>query len=72
MDLLSSVGSQELLLILLIAVIVIGPAKIVSFGKSLGKFTRNFKDSTAQIADKLTKEVELEEKEKKDPSSEPK
>jgi sec-independent protein translocase protein TatB len=62
MDLFSSIGTQEILMILLVAIIVIGPAKIVEFGKTMGKFTRNIKQASTDLTMNLTKELEEEEK----------
>jgi Sec-independent protein translocase protein TatA len=61
LDIFSSVGSQEILMILLVAVIVIGPVKIVNFGKTIGKVSRSIKQTTNEISNNLTKEIELEE-----------
>ena len=40
-----SVGFPELLVILVIALIVLGPKKLPEFGKSIGSGMREFKDS---------------------------
>jgi sec-independent protein translocase protein TatA len=40
-----TIGFQELLLILIIAVIIFGPKKIPEIGKSLGEAIRNFRRS---------------------------
>lgn len=56
MDIFSQIGAQEILMILLVAVIVIGPAKIVEFGKTVGKITRHIK----QASTSLTRELEEE------------
>jgi len=64
LDFLSQVGSQEILLILLVAIIVIGPAKIVEFGKTMGKVTRNIKRTTSEISTSISRELAAEQKEK--------
>jgi sec-independent protein translocase protein TatA len=42
-----NVGPMELIVILAIALIVLGPKKLPEVGKSLGKGMREFKDSLA-------------------------
>jgi Sec-independent protein translocase protein TatA len=64
-DIFSSVGSQEILMILLVAILVIGPNKIVEFGKTLGNVTRNIKKASTDFTTNLTKEIDAEEKSKK-------
>lgn len=65
MDFFSQIGTQEILVILLVAIIVIGPNKIVEFSKGVGKVTRSIKkistDMTASI------EKELDEEKRKEP-----
>lgn len=65
MDLFSSVGTQEILMILLVAIIVIGPNKIAEFGKTLGNVSRNLKKASTDFTANITREIEEEEKEKK-------
>jgi sec-independent protein translocase protein TatA len=42
-----SVGPMELIVILVIALIVLGPKKLPEVGRSIGKGMREFKDSLA-------------------------
>jgi len=65
LDLFSSVGSQEILLILLVAILVIGPVKIVEFGKTVGRFTRNIKQASTDFTTNLTREIDIENADKK-------
>jgi Tat protein translocase TatB subunit len=65
MDFFSQIGTQELLMILLVAIIVIGPNKIAEFGKSMGKVTRNIKKMSSDVTTSIEKE--LEEEKKKEP-----
>ena len=46
-----NIGVPELLIVLVIALIVLGPKKLPEVGKSLGKGMREFKDSIAGIGD---------------------
>jgi sec-independent protein translocase protein TatA len=48
----SGIGLPELLIVLVLALIVLGPKKLPEVGKSLGKGMREFKDSvTGNSAD---------------------
>lgn len=44
-----NIGPWELILILVIALIVVGPGKLPEVAKSLGKATREFKKATTGI-----------------------
>lgn len=44
-----NIGPWELILILVIALIVVGPGKLPEVAKSLGKATREFKKATSGI-----------------------
>ncbi len=44
------IGAPELIIILIIALIVLGPKKLPEVGKSLGKGMREFKDSISGMA----------------------
>jgi sec-independent protein translocase protein TatA len=46
-----NIGVPELLIVLVIALIVLGPKKLPEVGRSLGKGMREFKDSIAGITD---------------------
>ena len=45
-----NVGPMELIVILAIALIVLGPKKLPEVGKSLGKGMREFKDSLSNMS----------------------
>jgi sec-independent protein translocase protein TatA len=47
----SSIGPMELIIVLVIALIVLGPKKLPEVGRSVGKGMREFKDSLAGITD---------------------
>jgi sec-independent protein translocase protein TatA len=42
-----NVGPMELIVVLIIALVVLGPKKLPEVGKSLGKGMREFKDSVS-------------------------
>ena len=46
-----NIGLPELLIVLVIALIVLGPKKLPEVGRSLGKGMREFKDSIAGITE---------------------
>jgi len=65
LDIFSSIGMQEVLIILLVAILVIGPNKIADFGKTIGNVSRNIKKASTDFSTSLTRELEEEEKGKK-------
>jgi sec-independent protein translocase protein TatA len=48
----SGIGIPELLIVLVLALIVLGPKKLPEVGKSLGRGMREFKDSVSGIGHK--------------------
>jgi len=62
-----SIGAQEILMILLVAIIVVGPNRIVEIGRTIGKITRSIKKASIDFSSAVSKEMELEEKNKQDP-----
>ena len=69
MDLMG-VGTAEVLMILLMALLVIGPNKVVEFARTMGKITRTIKKMSFDVTTSLTKELELEEEKKHEPNTE--
>ena len=63
MDLMG-IGTAEVLMILLVALLVIGPNKVVEFARTMGKITRTIKKASLDLTSSVTKELELEDKEK--------
>lgn len=51
-------GMGEILFILVIALIVWGPGKIVNVGKTLGKMMYNLKKATSDLTTQITSEME--------------
>lgn len=55
------IGMPELILILAIALIVIGPKKLPDLAKSLGRAMREFKKATSELKGSLELESEIKE-----------
>jgi sec-independent protein translocase protein TatA len=47
----SSIGPMELIIVLVIALIVLGPKKLPEVGRSVGKGMREFKDSLSGVTE---------------------
>ena len=45
-----NIGPMELIVVLVIALVVLGPKKLPEVGKSLGKGMREFKDSISNMS----------------------
>ena len=56
------IGTGELLLILIIALIVLGPGRIVEVGRTLGKMVRNLRKATFDLTTAITKEIDSDKK----------
>lgn len=59
-----NIGVPGLILILIIALIIFGPAKLPQLGRAVGQTLKEFKNSTKGIVNEVTEEFELEEKQK--------
>ena len=55
------IGMPEMLLILAIALIVIGPKKLPDLAKSLGRALREFKKATSELKESIELDSELKE-----------
>ena len=53
-----SVGTPEILLVLVIALLLFGPTKLPELGKSLGRAIREFKKASAELQETIEREVE--------------
>lgn len=53
-----SIGSTEILLILVIALLVFGPTRLPEMGRSLGRAVREFKRATSDLQETLEREVD--------------
>jgi sec-independent protein translocase protein TatA len=56
------IGAGEILMIFLVAFLVLGPRKVVDFGKSAGKMVRSVKKASMDLTSSVTRELEEEEK----------
>jgi sec-independent protein translocase protein TatA len=64
-----SIGIQEILLILLIALLLFGAKRLPEIGRGLGKGIREFKKASRDIGDKITEESEDKEPGKNESTS---
>jgi len=53
-----SVGTPEILLVLVIALLLFGPTKLPELGKSLGRAIREFKKASAELQETIEREVD--------------
>ncbi|HHX23793.1 MAG: twin-arginine translocase TatA/TatE family subunit [Tepidanaerobacteraceae bacterium] len=51
-----NIGSSELLIILILALIILGPGKLPEVGKALGKALGEFKRAVREIRDDVGKD----------------
>lgn len=63
-----SVGTAEILMIILVALLVVGPTKVVEMARTLGKVARSIRSASADLTSAVTRELDLEEREKRAPS----
>lgn len=54
------IGTGEVLMILLVALLVLGPNRVVEFGRSMGKVMRTIKKASFDLTSTVTKELEEE------------
>lgn len=57
------IGPMEILLILIIGLLIFGPAKLPQIGRDLGKALRSFKKAATDLSAEVNKELEEEKKE---------
>ncbi len=58
------IGAEEIILIIILAILIWGPRRIIEIGRSLGKTVRAFKQATSDIVTQVNRELQ---EEKKDP-----
>jgi sec-independent protein translocase protein TatA len=56
-----SIGLQEMVVIMALALLVFGPKKLPEIGRTLGKALREFKKSTEEIKDKFEEQIRVDE-----------
>lgn len=56
-------GTMEILLILVVALVIFGPGRIVEIGRTLGRIARALKKASFDLTAAVTKELESEQKE---------
>jgi sec-independent protein translocase protein TatA len=56
----SNIGVPGLVLILIIALVIFGPAKLPQLGRAVGDTLREFRSSTKGVVDEITEEVKGE------------
>lgn len=66
---LESLGTPELLLIALVALIIFGPRKLPSLGRTIGKYTTEFKRASREFRDTWEREVQMADMEEKPAAS---
>ncbi len=70
-----NIGPWELIFILLIALIVVGPGKLPEVAKGLGKATREFKKATSGVQKEINEVMKFEDEKpklvKKEPAVQP-
>jgi sec-independent protein translocase protein TatA len=54
------IGTQELIIVLVIALVIFGPKRLPELGRSLGKGIKEFKKSTNELTEHITAEDESE------------
>lgn len=57
-----SIGTSELLVIFVIALVVFGPRRLPELGRSLGRTINEFKRASSELRDTLEREVEQDAK----------
>lgn len=62
---LESLGTPEMILIALVALIIFGPRKLPTIGRTIGKYTAEFKRASREFRDTFEREVQMAELEEK-------
>ena len=66
-----SIGTAELVIILIIALIIFGPRKLPELGKSLGRSLNEFKKASQDLQNTLEQEIKIEEQKESDARQKP-
>lgn len=62
-------GTLEIVLILVVALILLGPEKVPGIARTLGKTLRNLRKATTDFTATITRELDIEEEKKQLPPS---
>ncbi|MGK7378810.1 twin-arginine translocase TatA/TatE family subunit [Planococcus sp. 1R117A] len=62
----ANIGATEWIIILVIALLLFGPAKLPQLGRAVGETLREFKNSTKGIMGDVKEEFKIEEKTEKE------
>jgi sec-independent protein translocase protein TatA len=54
------IGTGEVLMVLLVALLVLGPNRVVDFARSMGKVMRTIKKASFDLTSTVTRELEEE------------
>ena len=57
------IGTWEILLILILALIILGPGRLTDFARTLGKMVRAIKKASTDLTTAVTRELEVKENE---------
>ncbi len=60
------IGLGEVLLILVLALIIWGPKRLPGIARTLGKTTRTLRKATSDFTAQITREMDIEEKERRE------
>lgn len=63
---LNNIGMPGLILILLVALIIFGPAKLPQLGRAVGDTLREFRNSTRKVVEDIDNDEKKEENTEKD------
>jgi len=55
------IGTGEVLLILVVALIIWGPARVVEIGRTMGKMVRTLRKATVDLTSQVTRELDKQE-----------
>jgi len=64
-----NVGPMELLLILIVALIVFGPARLPEIGSKIGRAVGEFRRAQEELAQELTRELRVDAREASPPQT---
>jgi sec-independent protein translocase protein TatA len=60
------IGLGEVVLILVLALIIWGPKRLPGIARTLGKTTRTLRKATSDFTSQITREMDIEEKERRE------